>query len=696
MRKVFLDDLPHSKSGKTVKWNECVGCKIPFIFDEYEGEIYIVGYESNSKNSKLTVLYEDFQHQIYTQVLTDCNLTFLINKGVRKLDNNDKHREFKWKFNVGDIIKDYNRNIKITNRRVLYDENNHITKLYQYYCYECGFDSKNCYINNVEENDFWSTEHSLFHDKCGCACCGGRVVKSDINSIAITDDWVLPYLKNKKDGYKYTRGSRTIVPIKCPNCGYEKTDSVTHIVFNKFSCPKCSDGFSYPNKFMFNLLEQIGIKFKSEYMPKWLKGKRFDFYIPSLKLIIEMDGGLGHGKKAIGNITPEQSLAIDNWKDEQATKHGLFVIRIDCDKSDMSYIKHNILSSALVKYFDLSKISWVDCDVYAKGSIYVNVVDYYNKTKDKTINIANKFGITQHTVIQYLKYANKNGLTYFNPKENMSKTQFQGLHVLQFDMFTLKKIAEYNSMIEAEKTTGISRSSIKRCCDRKLPIAGNFIWRFSDDTYDIPNWKIESLANMHQKMVIQYDLNMNRLNIFNNMVEASVQTGANKNSIRLCCNRIYKQVGGYIWRYIFDCRDVENKEYTYNPRTKGRVVIQYDYFYNRITSYISASEASDTIGISSSGIIECCNRKYKTMGGYIWRYEDDCEDMELKTFKVPDVFIIGQYKDDMTLLNTYKNLREAELCTNTNRICIGNCLNNKQKTAGGFIWKRIYESREAN
>ena len=674
MRKVYLDNLPRSKSGKTIKWEECIGKNVEFEYDDIFGVLKIIDYKSDGKHPFIKVKYGNDSKWVRTQILQLCFIGGII--GADKVVSNN--RPWKYKYDIGEIVDDK----VITDRKVEFDGKYH-TKYYKYRCLECNFDCGEHYYNRVFHNEIWFTEGTIRSG--GCSCCGGRRVVRGINSILDTNPELVKYLLHKDDAVKYSKGSHNKIYTICPFCGNIEKKRIDALVNCGFSCHSCGDGFSYPNKFMFNLLAQLNLKFETEYNPKWLNGKRFDFYIPLLKLIIEMDGGLGHGKRVMGNISPEQTLDIDNWKDNQASKHGLFVIRIDCDESDMNYIKKNILSSALSKYLDLSKINWIDCDTYAKGSIYIDIVNYYNE-----------FNITQHTVIQYLKYANKNKLINFNPKENMRKTQFKGIKIIQFDMFTLKSICEYNSIYEAEKNTGISCSSIKRCCDRELPIAGGYIWRLKGDDDDIKDWKIESLANMHQKMVVQYDLNMNRLNIFNNMVEASIQTGVNKNSIRLCCNRIYKQAGGFIWRFIFDCKDIENKEYIYNQRTKGKTVIQYDYFYNRIATYISASEAANSVGVNPSSISECCNRKYKSIAGYIWRYEDDCEDMELKTFKIPDVFMIGQYDSYMTLINTYKNIKEAGLYTSISRFCIGNCLNNKQKTAGGFIWKRIFINQEVS
>lgn len=260
-------------------------------------------------------------------------------------------------------------------------------------------------------------------------------------------------------------------------------------------------------------------------------------------------------------------------------------------------------------------------------------------------------------------------------------------------MFTLELINTYESIAEASRITNISREHINQCCLGIRPIAGLYTWRFYGEKVKEVDFSL--LQNIRRKVVVQYDMELNRINIFNSILEASIQTNISKQLIMECCRKKYSMAGGYIWRYLFDINDIESGEYTYkNPREKE--VIQYDLMYNRIAIHDSACKAADSVGVHNSSIVNCCNRKTKICNGYVWRYTDDCEDMETKTFKVPDVFLIGQYKDDMTLLNTYKTLREAELYTGTNRLCIGNCLNNKQKTAGGFIWKRIYESHKAS
>ena len=79
----------------------------------------------------------------------------------------------------------------------------------------------------------------------------------------------------------------------------------------------CSDGFSYNNKFMGNVLESLGIKYESEYYNKdWCsiiyKGEKkrvlYDFLIEHLKLIIEMDGAWHKHDNTLSNVSKEEWL----------------------------------------------------------------------------------------------------------------------------------------------------------------------------------------------------------------------------------------------------------------------------------------------------------------------------------------------------------------------------------------------------
>ena len=56
-------------------------------------------------------------------------------------------------------------------------------------------------------------------------------------------------------------------------------------------CPKCGDGISYGEKFMYAVLSYAGYDFETQHVFEWSKGenglkgmKKYDFYIPSERL----------------------------------------------------------------------------------------------------------------------------------------------------------------------------------------------------------------------------------------------------------------------------------------------------------------------------------------------------------------------------------------------------------------------------
>lgn len=52
------------------------------------------------------------------------------------------------------------------------------------------------------------------------------------------------------------------------------------------------------------------------------------------------------------------------------------------------------------------------------------------------------------------------------------------------------------------------------------------------------------------KKIIQLDICLNKINLFNSITEASEKTGIQRTGISACCLGNYKTAGGFIWKYI--------------------------------------------------------------------------------------------------------------------------------------------------
>ena len=244
-----------------------------------------------------------------------------------------------------------------------------------------GFNRKGYWFKCLDRPEHESELKSISKFTSGI----GNIDCNQCNTIVITHPELVKYLVNKDDALK-SYGSNKKVPMKCPDCEFEKPMRINTLVNYGFGCPRCGDGVSYPNKFIFNFLEQIikleKIKeFKTEKIFNWLvyefkhklrKGKLDCYFeVNSSAYVIEMDGGWHKKDNAISGQTKEESKFIDDEKDRLCKEHDIEVIRIDCGESKLELIKNNIMKSNLpqILNFDEEDIDWLKCHEFACNSL---------------------------------------------------------------------------------------------------------------------------------------------------------------------------------------------------------------------------------------------------------------------------------------------------------------------------------------
>ena len=209
--------------------------------------------------------------------------------------------------------------------------------------------------------------------------------------------------------------------IKCCNCGKisDSPKSINKIHKKGFSCKYCSDGVSTPEKFMANVLNQLGVKFITQLNSlkfSWIENnKRYDFYIPSSNIIIETHG-LQHYED--GFLKYDEQNKIDMYKKDLALSNGIdSYIEVDCSKSEFIFLKNNVYNS-LNKYFDLKDIDWIKAWNDSQKSLIVEVWKLWNSKKfNSTLDLATYMNLSRSTITRYLNKGNKVGMCDYNNKD---------------------------------------------------------------------------------------------------------------------------------------------------------------------------------------------------------------------------------------------------------------------------------------
>jgi hypothetical protein len=279
-----------------------------------------------------------------------------------------------------------------------------------------------------------------------------------INDLATTHPYLIKYFVDREQASKFRSGSTKRVDLKCPNCGFIKNMMVNTFVRNGFACPQCEDGVSYPEKFVLTLLRSLNIHFiyqATKTTLKWCGESRYDFYIPSLNMIIETHGGQHYHNSAWGSV--DQVAIKDEEKEKLALRNKIkHYIVLDCRKSEPDFIKTGILNSDLSKFFDLNEVDWKGISKQVESSLLLEVCSCFNLTPQSPSKIAYEFGLSRHTIMRYLKRGTKLGFCNYYPKTLC----FTGRPVVMVDgeAHLIKKV--YPSLNECAKDLNYSQGNL--------------------------------------------------------------------------------------------------------------------------------------------------------------------------------------------------------------------------------------------
>ena len=571
-RWIDLSELPKwGKHGEaregTINWKNSIGCKCKFKYGNIEGEVEIV----NFIRPNLIIRYLDYDlFEIRHGDFVNCKF------GKMLKQNTDE-----FKVEIGQIFKDEKRDLTIIDKQYRKDKNNRNLKYYKYHCNKCG------------NEDFISENHIL--KGVGCNTCSGsyKKVKLGLNTIYDTDKWMISLGVSEEDAKKYTRSSGQKITVKCPDCGREKNVVISSIYRRKSIGCCCGDGVSYPEKFMISLLSQLSINYTTQYSPKWIEKKRYDFYfeLNNKKYIIEV-----HGKQHYGSseflIKKETQQKIDKLKKELALKNGIgYYIELDCRKSNLEWVRNSITNSELNKIFNLEKVDWLKCEEFALGNRVKEVCDYWHLHNEinneglTTKDLGEIFGLSPDTIRGYLKQGKELNWCDYTPKEGLAKRDNKNSTLIK--QRCSKSIEVYKNGIlvgkcescselerQSEKLFGVKlvQSAISQVANGGKKQYKGFVFKYSDDFTDNVNINPTIKPIFGVKILKDGIL----LGVFQNAVELSSKSEElfgvwlKNNNITRVCRGERKTYKGFTFEYI--SQEEYNKYVKNNIQTKENVI----------------------------------------------------------------------------------------------------------------------------
>lgn len=349
-----------------------------------------------------------------------------------------------------------------------------------------------------------------------------RVVKGK------TDLWTTaPHIANlllyPEHGFSLSLGCHKRDYFICPHCGEQVYCLVRNVAKYGLRCPVCSDGISFPEKFVANLLKQLKINYIHDNPLEWSNNKRYDFYIEELSLIIETHGGQHYLEKKLFNNTHNYTeKENDEYKKELAMQNGIKnYIELDCRYSDFQYIKTSVLNSELTKFFDLSLVDWNLISKDCLKTKVIEVCECYNNGINNIQRLSELFGLNRSTIIDYLKRCNEIGLCDYTPNPYHERA------IICVDTGKVYKTLKY------VKLDGFNMSQVSECCNHKQGVctAGGYNWCFLDE-YDPETYVMKKPKNTSEpKQVLWIEANK----IYKKLTDCR-KDGFNPSGVSEVCN----------------------------------------------------------------------------------------------------------------------------------------------------------------
>lgn len=205
---------------------------------------------------------------------------------------------------------------------------------------------------------------------------------------------------------------------------------------------------------------------------------------------------------------------------------------------------------------------------------------------------------------------------------------------------------------------------------------------------------LQKATETNNVAVMQFTKDGQYIKCYCSYAEASRQTGVNESAINACCNNRehVKSAGDFIWIKKKDYESSEDSIIFYDNE-HIRPIIQLDKNGQYISEFNSCVQAQKAIGKDNSNNINaCCRGDTKSAYGFIWIYKDEYDpgkEYRYKREPYANQYAVLQLDQQGNVVAEFDSVKNAHVSTGINYCSICECCNGTQKTAGGFMWKRI-------
>lgn len=240
MKKIFLENLPHSISGNSIKWRDSIGCNIHFIFEDIEGDFKIIDYGNftSCKQKEIKIQYGNKIKTITTGNLVKMRFSDIFENNIKDYVNDDIKNYKNNKFINLSILPSNYRGIDWNEAsrqkcklrfkygeiegilKILSYHNNFVTVKYNDVIYKLRTENiRNCALGKIL--DVIKREYRFNI---------GEIIKDDYRNFTLIDRYIKHFKKNSQKFYKY----------KCNICGYVGEIYEGNITNKKQNCSCCA------------------------------------------------------------------------------------------------------------------------------------------------------------------------------------------------------------------------------------------------------------------------------------------------------------------------------------------------------------------------------------------------------------------------------------------------------------------------